>query len=117
MMAAVGIAAVSAPTAMANPLKSTNIKAALIQECKTQTSKGGKLTASEASKYCNCKVDLDGRVTVAQQWEVQSAINAKKNPATLSFVQQQSKALQTCLGSALVNKITALQQQAQPQKK
>lgn len=106
-----------APTAMANPYKSTNIKAALIQDCNTSMTKGGKLTAAEAKKLCNCQVEAQGKVTVAQQWEIQSAINAKKSPESLAFVQQQNKNLLACYGTDLTAKLQKLAQQQQQSKK
>ena len=102
--------------AEANPLeaasKSTNIKAALIQVCKDQTAKGGKLSAAEVSKLCTCQVEAQGKVTEAQKWEIQSAINAKKNPSSLAFVQQQNKDLQACLGTSLISKLEKLTDEA-----
>ncbi len=65
--------------------KSTNVKAALINVCKEETAKGKKLTTAEVSKYCTCAVEADGKLTNAQKWEIQSAINQKKSPAHFSF--------------------------------
>ncbi|ENX63231.1 MULTISPECIES: hypothetical protein [Acinetobacter] len=99
-----------------NPLqtayKSTNVKAALVNVCKDQTAKGGKLTAAEVTKFCGCQIDAQGKVTEAQKWEIQSAINAKKSPSTLGFVQQQNKDLQACLGAPLVSKLEKLTEEA-----
>lgn len=99
-----------------NPLqaayKSTNVKSALVNVCKEQTTKGGKLTAAEVSKFCSCNIEAQGKVTEAQKWEIQSAINAKKSPSTLAFVQQQNKDLQACLGAPLVTKLEKLTQEA-----
>lgn len=99
-----------------NPLqaayKSTNVKSALINVCKDQTTKGGKLTAAEVSKFCSCNIEAQGKVTEAQKWEIQSAINAKKSPSSLAFVQQQNKDLQACLGAPLVTKLEKLTQEA-----
>ncbi|OTG81599.1 hypothetical protein [Acinetobacter sp. ANC 4648] len=102
--------------AESNPIqdayKSTNVKAALINVCKTETAKGGKLTAAEVSKYCTCAVESDGKLTNAQKWEIQSAINQKKSPASLTFVQQQNKALQACFGPQLTSKLQTLTEAA-----
>lgn len=73
--------------------KSTNVKGALINVCKDQTAKGGKLSSAEVSKFCSCQVEAQGKVTEAQKWEIQSAINAKKSPSSLAFVQQQTVTL------------------------
>jgi len=115
MMSAAALFA-TATHAADNPLqtayKSTNVKAALVNVCKDQTAKGGKLTAAEVSKFCGCQIDAQGKVTEAQKWEIQSAINAKKSPSSLGFVQQQNKDLQACLGAPLVTKLEKLTEEA-----
>ena len=115
MMSAAALFA-TASHAADNPLqaayKSTNVKSALVNVCKDQTAKGGKLTSAEVSKFCSCQIDAQGKVTEAQKWEIQSAINAKKSPSSLAFVQQQNKDLQACLGAPLVTKLEKLTQEA-----
>ena len=116
MMSAAALLATATHAADENPLKaaykSTNVKSALINVCKDQTTKGGKLTAAEVSKFCSCTIEAQGKVTEAQKWEIQSAINAKKSPSSLAFVQQQNKDLQACLGAPLVTKLEKLTQEA-----
>ena len=92
--------------------KSTNVKSALINVCKEETGKGKKLSAAEVSKYCTCAVEADGRLPNAQKWAIQSAINQKKSPASLAFVQKQNKALQACFGPQLTVKLTTLTEEA-----
>ncbi len=92
--------------------KSTNVKAALINVCKEETAKGKKLTAAEASKYCSCAVEADGKLTNAQKWQIQSTINQKKSPSTLAFVQKQNKDLQACFGPQLTAKLKTLSEEA-----
>ncbi|MCH7336009.1 hypothetical protein [Acinetobacter sp. NIPH 2699] len=115
MMSAAALLA-TATHANTNPLeaayKSTNVKAGLVNVCKDQTAKGGKLTAAEVSKFCGCQIDAQGKVTESQKWEIQSAINAKKSPSSLAFVQQQNKELQNCLGAPLVSKLEKLTEEA-----
>jgi len=115
MMSAAALFA-TASHAADNPLqaayKSTNVKSALVNVCKDQTAKGGKLTSAEVSKFCSCQIDAQGKVTEAQKWEIQSAINAKKSPSSLAFVQQQNKDLQACLGAPLVSKLEKLTEEA-----
>ena len=53
--------------------KSTNVKGALINVCKDQTAKGGKLSSAEVSKFCSCQVEAQGKVTEAQNG------NSKRN--------------------------------------
>lgn len=104
--------------------QSSNIKAGLVDMCKQDSSKTGKLSAAEVDKYCKCSIDADGKITNEQKWEIQSAINAKKNPSTLAFVQQQNASLETCFGAPLTAKVKQLaadaakaQQAQQAQKK
>lgn len=97
---------------MQQAYKSTNVKSALINVCKEETAKGKKLSAAEVSKYCSCAIDADGKLTNAQKWEIQSTINQKKSPATLSFVQKQNKDLQACFGPQLTGKLKTLTEEA-----
>ena len=92
--------------------KSTNVKSALINVCKEETAKGNKLSSAEVSKYCTCAVEADGKLTNAQKWEIQSAINQKKSPSTLAFVQKQNKDLQACFGPQLTTKLKSLTEAA-----
>ncbi|MFW1754249.1 hypothetical protein GFH30_08835 [Acinetobacter wanghuae] len=118
LSALVSAAALFASTAHADneklqqAYKSSNVKAGLINVCKSETGKGNKLTAAEVSKYCTCAVEADGRLTNAQKWEIQSTINQKKSPATLAFVQKQNKDLQACFGPQLTGKLKTLTEAA-----
>ena len=115
-VSAVAMMATASHAAEANKLqeayKSTNVKSALINVCKDETGKSKKLSAAEVSKYCTCAVEADGKLTNAQKWEIQSTINQKKSPATLTFVQKQNKDLQTCLGPQLTSKLKSLTEEA-----
>lgn len=97
--------------------QSTNVKTALVNVCKEETSKGKKLTAAEVSKYCMCAVNADGKLTNDQKWQIQSAINQKKSPSTLAFVKKQNEELKTCFGPQLVSKLQKLTQEAQAAQK
>ena len=88
--------------------KSTDVKGALINACKTETAKGGKLTAAEVAKYCSCAIESEGKVTNAQKWQMQSTYNQKKPLSSLPFVQQQNQALKTCFGPQLTTKLQTL---------
>ena len=92
--------------------KSSNVKNALIGVCKEETGKSKKLTTNEVNKYCTCAVNQDGKLTNAQKWEIQSAINQKKSPSTLAFVQKQNKELQACFGPELMTKLKTLTEEA-----
>ena len=116
MMSAAALLATATHAADENPLKaaykSTNVKSALINVCKDQTTKGGKLTAAEVSKFCSCNIEAQGKVTEAQKWEIQSAINAKKSPSSLPFVQRQNADMKACLGPQLTSKLQTLTEAA-----
>ncbi len=91
---------------------SSNVKSALVGVCKTEVSKGNKLTAAEVTKVCTCQIDVEGRTTKAQMWEMQSAANQKKNPLTLPFVKKQHDDLKACFGTALTSKLDKITQDA-----
>lgn len=104
--------AFAADDALQNAYKSANVKSSLINVCKTETAKSGKLTTAEVAKYCGCAIESDGKLTNAQKWEIQSAINQKKSPATLAFVQKQNQELQACFGPQLTTKLKTLTEEA-----
>lgn len=91
---------------------SQNVKSALINVCKEETAKSGKLKAVEVTKYCSCVIEADGRMTNNQKWEIQSTLNKKQNPATLAFVQKQKKDVEACFGPDLTKRLTELAQAA-----
>ncbi|EZQ10123.1 MULTISPECIES: hypothetical protein [unclassified Acinetobacter] len=97
---------------MQQAYKSTNVKSALINVCKEETAKGNKLSAAEVSKYCTCAIEADGKLTNAQKWEIQSAINQKKSPSTLAIVKKQNADLQACFGPQLTSKLQSLTEEA-----
>lgn len=108
----VGSAAQAETSALQDAYKSTNVKSALINVCKSETGKSGKLSAAEVSKYCSCAIESDAKLTNAQKWEIQSTINQKKSPATLAFVQKQNQDLQACFGPQLTGKLKTLTEAA-----
>ncbi len=110
--ATLATSAFAADDALQNAYKSANVKASLINVCKTETAKSGKLTTAEVAKYCGCAIESDGKLTNAQKWEIQSAINQKKSPATLAFVQKQNQELQACFGPQLTTKLKTLTEEA-----
>ncbi|MDM1756107.1 MULTISPECIES: hypothetical protein [Acinetobacter] len=107
-----GTAAQADNNALQQAYKSSNVKSALIGVCKTETAKGGKLTSAEVSKYCSCAIESDGKLTNDQKWQIQSAINQKKNPSSLAFVQKQNQDLQACFGPQLTGKLKTLTEAA-----
>lgn len=116
LFTATACAATAGFAAEANPLeqayKSSNVKSALINVCKTETAKSGKLTTAEVAKYCGCAIESDAKLTNGQKWEIQSAINQKKSPSTLAFIQKQNQDLQNCFGPQLTTKLKTLSEEA-----
>ena len=110
------VTALFATASQANPIeaayKSSNVKAGLINACKEETGKANKLTAAETTKYCTCAIDTEGKMTTAQKWEVQSAINQKKSPSTLPVIQKQNADLKACFGPQLTAKLQKLSEEA-----
>lgn len=98
--------------ALQQAYKSANVKSALIGICKTDASKGGKLTSAEVTKFCTCQMDAEGKITTDQKWQIQSAVNQKKSPATLAFVQKQNADMKACLGPQLTSKLQSLTEAA-----
>ncbi len=110
--AMMGSVAHAADNALQQAYKSNNVKSALINVCKQETTKGGKLNAAEVNKFCSCQIEAQGKVTEAQKWEIQSAVNQKKSPSSLAFVQQQNRDLQACFGPQLTGKLKTLAESA-----
>lgn len=102
----------TASHAAQDPSKSTDVRGTLISNCKEGVGKAGKLTAAETDKFCSCNIDTEGRLTKSQEWQLVSAINQKKSPSALPFIQQQNKALQTCFGPQLTTKLKGLAEEA-----
>lgn len=95
--------------------KSNNIKQGLINACVDEQNKLGAskvLSKSEVTQLCKCNVESQGRMTNADQWELQSAQNAKDKNKYVALMQKFGKAEQpkvkACLGSALDAKLAGM---------
>lgn len=93
--------------------KSSNIKQSLIKICADNHVKAGALKSvsqADVNKLCKCTVESDGRMTVSEQWELQSARNAKDQKKFTEVAQRIAKGEQVkvkaCLGPALEAKLT-----------
>ena len=96
--------------------KSGNIKQSLIKVCTDNYAKAGalkSLTQADVNRLCKCNVESEGRMTVSQQWELQSARNAKDQKKFNEVAQRIAKAEQpkvkACVGTALETKLAKLQ--------
>ncbi|KAF7275236.1 hypothetical protein GWI33_012054 [Rhynchophorus ferrugineus] len=102
--------------------KSSNIQADLVKNCSESYTKAKVLSSAEASKFCKCTISTQAKMTNADEWAIQSAINAKKNPETLAVVQRTKKEMESCAGMPLIKKVqdatvAAMQKAAAAQKK
>lgn len=92
--------------------KSGNIKQSLIKICADNHVKAGALKSvsqADVNKLCKCTIESEGRMTVSQQWELQSARNAKDQKKFTEVAQRIAKAEQVkvkaCVGPALEAKL------------
>ena len=100
-------------------LKSADIRGGLIKACGIQYKKAVSLkmlTQADVTKLCTCTVDAEGKITEAQKWEVQSAVNSKNQTKIQqlqsSIIKKQGETVKQCVGSALDQKLAKLAQQA-----
>ena len=98
---------------MKQAAQSSNVKQSLVQVCvDNQTTLGASkvLNKTEINKLCSCTVESEGRMTVSQQWELQSARNAKDQKKYAEVAQRIAAAeqpkIKSCLGPALEKKLT-----------
>ena len=99
--------------------KSSDVRGGLIKACGIQYKKAldlKMLTQADVTKLCTCTVDAEGKVTQAQKWEIQSAVNAKNQTKfqqlQTALMKQQGDSVKKCVGTALDQKLTKLAQQA-----
>ena len=101
------VAALAGQTYAADLSKSTNIRGDLEKNCQGSFTKAKVLSSAEASKFCKCTIDSQAKMTNAEEWEIQSAVNAKKDPRTLPVVKRTEQYMNTCAGSKLIKKVQA----------
>lgn len=99
------VTALAGQTYAADLSKSTNIRGDLEKNCQGSFTKAKVLTSAEASKFCKCTIDSQAKMTNAEEWEIQSAVNAKKDPRTLPVVKRTEQYMTTCAGSNLIKKV------------
>ncbi|MGO2278502.1 MULTISPECIES: hypothetical protein [unclassified Psychrobacter] len=51
---------------------------------------------SNATKLCNCTIDVRSNMTIGQMWEIESYAQDKKDPSGLPYVKAMQKDLQQC---------------------
>ena len=100
--------------------KSSDIRGGLVKACAIKYKKAVAekiLTQTEVTKLCGCSVNAEGTVTVADNWALQSAANAKNEEKIkqlqITMLKRQGDSIKKCVGTALDQKLTKLTQQAQ----
>lgn len=102
--------------------KSSDIRGGLIKACGVKYKKAvteKMLTQADVNKLCGCSITAEGSVTTADNWELQSAANAKNEEKIkqlqMAMLKKQGESIKKCVGTALDQKLTKLTQQAMQQ--
>ena len=111
-----------APAApQAAPKPSTDIKGDMIKACTDSFIKNKILSNADAAKFCRCNTTTEGNLKVSDTWEIQSMINAGKDPSTHPAIVRSKNEMKTCAGDDVLNTLKektqalrAQQQQAAP---
>lgn len=74
----------------------TDIKQDNINTCVTGAVKYKVANKGDATKLCNCTIDVRGNMTIGQMWEIESYAQDKKDPSSLPYVKKMQKDLQQC---------------------
>jgi hypothetical protein len=61
---------------------STDIRGDMIKQCTENFVKNKILSDADAGKFCKCNITVEGNMKNSEQWEIQSMINAGKNPTS-----------------------------------
>lgn len=100
---------------------STDIKGDMIKACTDSLSKNKILSSTDAAKFCRCNTTTEGNLKVSDTWEVQSMINAGKDPSTHPAIVRSKNEMKACAGEPLLKTLQektmalrAQQQQAAP---
>lgn len=109
--------AADAKAAPAAPKPSTDIKGDMIKACTENLSKNKVLPSADAAKFCRCNTTTEGNLKVSETWEIQSMINAGKDPSSHPAIIRSKNEMKACAGDDLLNtlkeKTLALRQQQQ----
>ncbi len=98
---------------------STDIKGDMIKTCTDSLVKNKVLTNADAAKFCRCNTTTEGNLKVSETWEIQSLINAGKDPSTHPAILRSKNEMKACAGEPLLKtlqeKTLALRAQQQQQ--
>ncbi len=78
------------------PANAVDIKQNMIETCVTDTVKYKVADRTTAQKFCDCTVNVRGKMTFEQMWQVQSFTQSGKDPITLPFMVKMQQDLQQC---------------------
>lgn len=85
------VALFAMPQANAADIKQQNINSCVDGAVKYKVA-----DKSNATKLCNCTIDVRSNMTIGQMWEIESYAQDKKDPSGLPYVKAMQKDLQQC---------------------
>lgn len=98
--------------------KSSDVRGGLVKACAIKYKpaiESKTLTQADVNKLCDCSVIAEGQTTAAQNWELQSAVNAKNKAKfeqlQVGIMKRQADVIKKCVGTSLDQKLTKITQQ------
>lgn len=82
--------------AVSLPANAVDIKQQMIDTCVTDTVKYKVADNKTAQKFCGCTVNVRGKMTFEQMWQVQSLTQSGQDPMTMPFMVKMQQDLQQC---------------------
>lgn len=82
-----------------------NIKQDMINACVAQVSDKNITDKTSAQKLCTCQVNVQGRMTMEQSWEIDSWAQSGNNLASLPLYNNLIKNIQACGTGIKFNKV------------
>lgn len=82
--------------AFMSPANATDVKQSMINKCVEDTVNYKVADNQTAQKFCDCTVNVRGKMTFDQMWLAESYAQSNKDPMTLPFIKQMQKDLEQC---------------------
>lgn len=92
---------------------STDIRGDMIKQCTENFVKNKILSDADAGKFCKCNITVEGNMKNSEQWEIQSMINAGKNPTSHPAVVRSRSEMTACAGDKLLQDVKLKVENAQ----
>lgn len=83
-----------------------NIKQDMVNACVAQVTDKKITDPTSAQKLCTCQVNVQGKMTMEQSWEIDSWAQSGNNLASLPLYNSLIKNIQACGAGIKFNKIT-----------